>query len=291
MTVKSPLLRIACTPCLGRVARTRSRLGDVRRIVSTREYQRIATCVSSPSRHVERAALFLHRSSRLIDPTSLEQIRNARVWQSVEPRATCPSFGWKTGNLKVFEAKRREKYSGLGGVCELKSASWLHSLRCTRSDSGESYRRKVKFRPHCFHECLHTTALFPKSTLSRPQWTVYPVRRTQSVREEEGAARPEKATKYSPGINRFYPVASPPRDRVLQNLIRRVSPRRIDGQSLSTLESRHEVSGAAERSTTDRPPFPRRKKVAFRSVVGSRRRAFPQDKTCPRGSCLAQDRR
>lgn len=49
--------------------------------------------------------------------------------------------------------------------------------------------RKVKFRPHCFQECLHTTALFPKSTLSLRASTMDVYRTSYSLCVKRRAVR------------------------------------------------------------------------------------------------------
>lgn len=99
MTVKSPLLRIACTPCLGRVARTQLR--DIRehfdgscRNDSLGEATCVSSLVSSPSRQANSTTSSEPRSffftRRLINPTSLEQNENGRIRQSIE-HVTCHS--------------------------------------------------------------------------------------------------------------------------------------------------------------------------------------------------------
>lgn len=49
--------------------------------------------------------------------------------------------------------------------------------------------RKVKFRPHCFQECLHTTALFLKSTLSLRASTMDVYRTSNSLCVKRRAVR------------------------------------------------------------------------------------------------------
>lgn len=142
----------------------------------------------------------------------------------------------------------------------------LHRVVYTVQGGKLQLSRKVKFRPHCFHECLHTTALFLKSTRSLRASTMDrsaapPCSTTvscQSVREEgAGAAMgfQKKPAKYLPRVltdftkYAFQPsLVTSDRDRYCKNLF----PLWVFPTPwVVPLQSRHEVSGQ-ERSVASR---------------------------------------
>lgn len=133
-------------------------------------------------------------------------------------------------------ARQRNAVEGRNIADLAKSASTISDAVIfgrTQGATQAKLPRKVKFRPHCFQECLHTTALFLKSTLSLRASTM-DVYRTSSYslcvkRRARCAGKARKSQeKYSPGINRFHQICISttrycrPRS-LLQNLSRHLS--------------------------------------------------------------------
>lgn len=146
----------------------------------------------------------------------------------------------------------------------------MHRVVYTVQGGKLQLSRKVKFRPHCFHECLHTTALFLKSTRSLRASTMDrsaapPCSTTvscQSVREEgAGAAMgfQKKPAKYLPRVltdftkYAFQPsLVTSDRDRYCKNLF----PLWVFPTPwVVPLQSRHEVSGQERRDFPEIVPF------------------------------------
>lgn len=180
----------------------------------------------------------------------------------------------------------------------------MHRVVYTVQGGKLQLSRKVKFRPHCFHECLHTTALFLKSTRSLRASTMDrsaapPCSTTvscQSVREEGADAAmgfQKKPAKYLPRVltdftkYAFQPsLVTSDRDRYCKNLF----PLWVFPTSwVVPLQSRHEVSGQERRVATFQKSFPSGEEED--STGGKRKDRVPvsskrerEQKTCPRAS-------